>query len=448
MERIGIVGISARTVDSETLGRFTIAREERERRLAELAAELGVDELLYLATCNRVEVAYRVPGDQCELDFRRPVFRALAGAEPLPGEAERTLRGWIGEGAVEHLFLVAAGFDSAQVGEREIQGQLRDALAGARAAGTAGVLLDRLVEEALRVAHQVHRQTRLGAGRTSLAEIAADHLLERVRRTPSPVALLGVTPMTRRAGEALVRDGVPVIVVNRTLAHAEQMARELGALAALSLDDFRARPPQIEALLSATGAPDAVVDRATLERLAARTPSHEPPLVVDLAVPPDVEPAACRAAGVPRIGMDEINAAAARQRHARLAETAAARELVDQALSGLRCRLAERMLAPVVARLNRRYRETALEGVERLVAKNGLQLDPAGREALERWAETLARRFAHLPTLGLRGLATEQGMLAVRSFLAAADQDLFGELTRGADEIDALLEPAERGLGA
>ena len=104
-----------------------------------------------------MEVAYRVPGDQCDLDFRRPVFRALTGAEPLPGEAERTLRGWIGEGAVEHLFLVAAGFDSAQVGEREIQGQLREALATARAAGTCGVLLDRLVDEALRVAHQVHR---------------------------------------------------------------------------------------------------------------------------------------------------------------------------------------------------------------------------------------------------------------------------------------------------
>lgn len=448
MERIGIVGISARAVDAATLGRFTLAKAERERRLAELAATLGVDELLYLATCNRVEVAYRVPGDPCDLDFRRPVFRALTGQEPQPGEAERTLRGWIGEGAVEHLFLVAAGFDSAQVGEREIQGQLREALATARAAGTSGVLLDRLVEEALRIAHQVHRQTRIGSGRTSLAEIAADHLLERVKRTPSAVALVGVSPMTRRAGEALVREGVPVIVVNRTLARAEEMAREIGAAEACSLEDFRARPPQVEALLSATGSPEAVLDRPTLERLAARTSSHEPPLVVDLAVPPDVEPAACRAAGIARVGMDEINAAAERQRSARLAETAAARELVDQALTGLRCRLAERMLAPVVARLNRRYREAALEGVERLVAKNGLALDPAGREALDRWAETLARRFAHLPTLGLRGLAADQGMLAVRSFLAAADQDLFGELTRGADEIDALLAPSERGLGA
>ena len=240
-----------------------------------------------------------------------------------------------------------------------------------------------------------------------------------------------------------------MVVVNRTLAHAEELARELGAVAALSLDEFRARPPQVEALLCARPAPptrSSTAPRSSGSPPARRATSRR--WWSTSRCRPTSSPAACAGAGVPRIGMDEINAAAERQRSARLAETAAARELVDQALAGLRCRLAERMLAPVVARLNRRYRETALEGVERLVAKNGLALDAAGREALDRWAETLARRFAHLPTLGLRGLAAEQGMLAVRSFLAAADQDLFGELTRGADEIDALLGPSERGLGA
>jgi glutamyl-tRNA reductase len=437
MESIGLVGLSVRHQGAAALARFTFAKEERAARLPELAARLGVVELVYLATCNRVEVVYRLAGRHDGHDLRSAVFAALSGREPEPGEAERTLRGWVGEGAVEHLFLVASGLESAQLGEREIQGQLREALATARAAGTAGGLLDRLLEEALRVAHQVHRDTALGNGRTSLAEIAARDLLERIRRTPSAVALVGVSPMTERAAEALAREGVEIVLVNRTREHAAALAARLGGVEVRTLDEFRANPPAVEALLTATGAPEAVLDRACLERLAARAPSGEPPLVVDLAVPPDVDPEAARAAGLPRIGMDEINAAAEQWRRQRTAEAASAREQVDRALAELRERLAERALAPVLASLSQRYRKTALEGIARLLAREHVELDPAAREALERWAETLARRFAHLPTLGLRGLATDQGLGAVRSFLAAGDEELCRELGSIADELDA-----------
>jgi len=444
MESLGVVGLSVRDHDAATLARFTIPKEERRLRVAELAAELGVEELVYVATCNRVEIAFRLPAGSQGFDLRRQAYRALEGHEPEPGVAERTLRGWVGEGAVEHLFLVAAGLDSAQLGEREIQGQLREALEGARAARTSGVLLDRLLEEALRVAHQVHLRTQLGSGRVSLAEIAADALLDRVRRTPSPVALIGVSPMTRRCAEALLREDQSLLLVNRTLEHALQLAAEVGAGVCMTLADFRQRPPQVEALLTATGAPEAILDRSVLERLASRTASGEPPLIVDLAVPPDVDPEAACAAHVPRIGMDEINAAATEQRESRLAEAAVARERVDEALQEWRRRLTDRALAPVIARMNQRYRQTALEGVERLLGKQGRPVADDEREAIERWAETLARRFAHLPTLGLRGLAQEQGMLAVRSFLAACDQSLFAEFCQVAEHLEWLQEPAAR----
>jgi glutamyl-tRNA reductase len=445
METIGLVGLSVRNHGAAELARFTLAKEARAERLPGLAAELGVLEVVYLATCNRVELVYRLDGAHDGRDLRRAVFRALAGVEPEPGEAERTLRGWIGEGAVEHLFVVASGLDSAQLGEREVQGQVREALDTARRAGTAGVLLDRLVEEALRVAHQVHRETQLGAGRTSLAELAADHVLERVRRREGAVALVGVSPMTEKAAEVLDREGVDLAIVNRSLPHAEELARRLTSAQVMTLEEFRANPAEVEAVLAATGSPEAVLDRACLERLAARAPSGEPPLVVDLAVPPDVDPEAARAAGMPRLGMDEINATAMGLRRHRLAQAAAARDLVDAALRDLRHRLAERALAPVLASLSQRYRRTALEGVDRLLAKEKIALDPAAREAVERWAETLARRFAHLPTLGLRGLASDQGLAAVRSFLAAGDEELCRELGSVADELERLTEHAAQG---
>jgi len=445
MENIGLVGLSVRHHGAAELARFTLAKEARAERLPALAAELGVLEVVYLATCNRVELVYRLDGSHEGRDLRRAAFRALAGHEPEPGEAERTLRGWIGEGAVEHLFVVACGLDSAQIGEREVQGQLREALDVARRAGTAGVLVDRLVEEALRVAHQVHRETQLGSGRTSLAELAADYVLERVRRRDGAVALVGVSPMTEKAAEVLDREGVDLVVVNRSRPHAEELASRLTCARVLTLEEFRADPAEVEAVIAATGSPEAVLDRPCLERLAARAPSGEPPLVVDLAIPPDVDPEVARAVGLTRIGMDQINAAADGMRRQRLAEAAAARDLVDAALRELRQRLAERALAPVLASLSQRYRRTALEGVDRLLAKEKIALDPAAREAVERWAETLARRFAHLPTLGLRGLASDQGLAAVRSFLAAGDQELCRELGAVADELEGLIERAGQG---
>ena len=440
MESIGLVELSFRRLGSAGLARFTLAKEERAARLPALRDALGVTELVYLATCNRVDLLFRVDGEAERRDLRRAVFRELAGDEAVDGEAERTFRGWVGEGAVEHLFLVACGLESAQLGEREIQGQLREALELARTAGTAGSLLDRLVEEALRVAHQVHRETKLGGGRTSLAEIAADHLLERVRRTPSPVLLVGVSPMTEKAGESLVRDGVELVVANRSLEHARELADRLGGATAMTLDELRAKPPAVEALLTATGSPEAVLERPALERLAARAPSGEAPLVVDLAVPPDVDPAVARAVGVLRIGMDEINLLADGHRRQREHEIAAARERVDQALSELRRRLAERLLAPVLASLGQRYRHTALEGLERLLKKEKIDLDDITRETIERWAETLARRFAHLPTVGLRGLASEEGLHAVRSFLAAGDSELCRQLGDNSDTFEWLAE--------
>ncbi len=440
MESIGLVGITFRQHGADAVAQLTVAREARRDLVARLRDDLDVTELVYLATCNRVEVIYRERAARRAVDRRRQIFRTLLGREPEAGEAERALRGWLGEGAVEHLFVVAAGLDSAQVGEREIQGQLRDALTTAREAGAAGSLLDRLVEESLRVAHQVHRQTHLGDGRLSLAEIAADHLLERVRRMPGTVALVGVSPMTRRCAEALVREKTRIVIVNRHLEKAVEMAADFPGAEAMDLDSFRARPPRLEALLTATGSPEAVLDRACLERLAGRTESGEPPLVVDLAVPPDVEPEAAAAAGVPRLGMDEINAEAETQRVQRRAESAAARDLVDHALEDLRHRMAERVLAPVIAKINQRYRQTAVEGVERLLAKKGVELDAEMREAIGRWAETLARRFAHLPTLGLRGLASELGVSAVGSFLSAGDDELYREFHQIASEIDRLAD--------
>jgi len=423
MERIGLVGVSTRRAGPGALQAFTIAKEDQAARLPEIRQELGLKEMIYMATCNRVEVAFHVEENVSIAQLRPRIFEVLKGRAPEPGEAERALRVWAGEGAVEHMFLVASGLDSAQVGEREIRTQMRDAQKFARKLGLSSSLLDLLMSEALKVSAEVHRSVNANRSPTSLADVAVERLLERHGRTPGPVALIGVSPMTRICARTLTRAGVPVVIVNRTKENADELVAEVGG-ESRALAEFLEAPDPVEAVLSATGSPVAILGRPELERLSARVGSGEPPLLIDMAIPPDIDPGAARLVGLPRISMDEITEMAQLSRQSRLLDLAPAREIIDQGLATTRAQLADRIVGPVIAKITQRYRETAIEGVERLFRKELRNLGEEEREAIRRWAEVLAKRFAHVPVLGLRGLAEEMGAEAVRTFLEATHEDL------------------------
>lgn len=421
MHRVGVVGISWRQRRADMVAALTIPREERAARVPGLREAAGVEELVYLATCGRVEIAFATDGCQTFDAIRRRLFGALTGREPKSGEAEHALRAWHGEGAAEHLFLVASGLDSARVGESEIAGQFRDAIALAKEVGTAGPRLERVFDEALKVSKRIRPLTEGRIGNLSLAELAGQHALERVRRTPGAVALVGVSPMTEKCAASLAADGIAVIVVNRTLSRAESLAAEVGGTAR-SLDAFRAAPDAVECIVLATGANEPVLSRADLERISARTASGEPPLIIDLGVPPNVTPEAAADADVPRLGMDRMNDEAAEGRERLLLEFADARAIIDDAVVEFRKHTAERLVGDMIAQLRLSYRRTAMEGVERLLAKSLHGIDESEREAIRRWAETLANRMAHLPSVGLRDLAFEIGPSAVETFFGRSDK--------------------------
>ncbi len=143
-----------------------------------------------------------------------------------------------------------------------------------------------------------------------------------------------------------------------------------------------------------------------------------------------MSPDDARDAGCPRIGLQQVLDVAAETRRERLDELADARLLVDASLRRLKDEVAERRVAPLLAALQRRYRRTAEEGIERLFAKHLAGLGPAEQERVREWAVTLARRFAHIPSLGLRGLAREAGPDGVEAFLSGLDDALASALRR------------------
>ena len=442
MERFGVIGLSWRQGGTEALARFTVDQTDAER-LAALRAALDVDELVYVATCNRVELYFRTerPGEMGALRAR--AFAALTGTAPEPGEAERGLRAWAGEGAAEHLFLVAAGLDSAEVGETEIVGQLRRALDTALDLGLVagrGSQLVELFETALKVARRVRRDAGLDRGRTSLAEVGLEALRARVTRAPGAVLLVGVSPMTERCAADLERSGAPLLIANRTRSRAEALARSLtptGQARALDLTELRTTVPAVTAIATATAAPGHVLDRELLAALATACPHPGAPLLVDFATAPDADPAAAHELGYDLLDMPTILARAEATRARRLADAAGAREELDAELDRLKAQLDDARVAPLIAGVQNHYRAKAQEAATRLCAEHAVE--NATRDALLALVDGLARSMAHLPSTGLRGVARVAGPVAIDAFFARAEPALRALL----DEANAeTIDPA------
>ncbi len=417
MHQIGVVGVSYRHAGVDEVARFSLPKAELAARLPALRDRLGVAEIFYVGTCNRVEVLYVTADGIPAADARQEVFRALIGREPKAGEASRILRAWTGEAAVEHLFLVTCGLDSAQAGEQEIAAQIRLAWETARAAQVCGPTLDRLLGEALSMANRV-RRLESNVRSPSLADLASDRVVRQLDGHPAPVALVGVSPMTRRCGMILHRAALPLLIVNRTLEVAEEFAATVGGQA-LSLEEFRQRPPAVGALVIAAGGHEPVLNSMALANIASAAGARAP-LLVDFGVPPNADPEGSRAAGIARVGMDDLIQAAQERRLAQLMRLAPVRAAIDERLTRLRGELATRAIGRRLADLRDTFEQIAAEEAERALAEELRNLDPAQRELLQRFASTVARRLAHLPLAGLRAAAAHASTDAVDAFFREA----------------------------
>jgi glutamyl-tRNA reductase len=413
MHRIGIVGVSYRHATAGQVAQFAVPKEALAHRLGVLREALHGAEVLYLSTCNRVEILYATA--EPATDRRAEVFRALTGRAPVNGEATSTLRAWTGEAAVEHLLLVACGMDSAQAGEQEIYVQLRAAWQAARAAKVAGPLLDRIVSEAMAMARQAHSIATHDA--PSMADLAVGRVLLHLEgRNAGPVGLVGVSPMTRRCGLMLRERGVPVTVINRTLDTALELATELNATA-VSLQAFREDPlaQGCAVLVCASGASEAVIDREVLVKLATARP-----LLIDFGLPPNVDVDAARVLDFTRVGMDDLVQTARDGRVEHLLRLAPVRAAIDLHLARLRSDLAARAIGPQLKQLRDDFERITAGEVNRLLREVLQDLDEGQRSQLSGWGRTLAHRLAHLPLSGMRAAAEHAGPEATEAFFREA----------------------------
>lgn len=386
IERLFVCGTSFRRVGFGRMGGFVLSPEDEAAR-EELKERLGADELIYLATCNRVEVYALLPEAACaaSLGFTAACFFAERGAQVGSDD----LFAHAGEAALSHLFRVATSLDSLVIGETEISGQLRRARDLDRSAGRCGKELAGLVERAIGISRRVRAETGVGSTHCSVATIA----LQKIRKHfgpegPGVAVAIGVGDMSRKVAQALRTTTSKLVVVNRTRARAEEFCAEHGGHPR-SLEDFQQSPPAwIDLLFTATAAEEPVV---TLEHLRpalearAKAGARRPLIVVDLGLPRDVDPALDELPGLLVVSMAQLEQLSS-ERQAALAQEAAA---------------AEAIVAEEVERLCReeRFRALAGESTQALLSSQLGHLAERDADMIRRFVASLAGRMARQPVL-------------------------------------------------
>jgi glutamyl-tRNA reductase len=207
------------------------------------------------------------------------------------------------------------------------------------------------------MAHRVHK-LEANVRTPSLADLAADRIIRQFNGKPATVALVGVSPMTRRCGMILHGAGVPLLIVNRTLETAQEYAATVQGRA-MQLDAFREAPSEVGALVLAAGGNEPLLDGETLPKIAAAAGARAP-LLLDFGVPPNADPEAAEAAGIARVGMDNLIQAAQERRLSQLMRLAPVRAAIDERLNRLRSDLATRAIGRKLAEAHGRSRGSAV----------------------------------------------------------------------------------------
>jgi glutamyl-tRNA reductase len=426
-----VVGISHKSAPVAVLERLALDPDGLVKLVTDVAAAEHVSEATAIATCNRLEVYAEVDRFHGAIEDVSRLFVERSGetTEALVPH----LYVHYDDGAVSHLFHVAAGLDSMVVGEGQILGQTRDALRVGQELGTVGPALNSLFQQALRVGKRARAETDIDHAPPSMVSAAlelpgdpAGHV--RGKR----VIVVGAGSMAALAVSTVSRLGAAdIAVVNRSAENAGRLAQEYAARA-VPLTVLEAELETADLVVTCTGATGLLVTRAMLEQaLAAPARAERSILVVDLAMPHDVEPAAAEVDGVTLVGLatlaDELRGSEA------VREVVDVRRIVAEEVAAYAAARRQASVTPTVVAL----RSMATAVVEAEMARLDARLpdlDPALRTEVQQAVRRVADKLLHQPTVRVKELADEQGAVSY----AAALTELFA---LDPEAVDAVTRP-------
>src|SRR4051794_27303374 len=349
MSELLLLGISHKTAPVALRERLALTQVEGERFLRELVTLPEVREAAVISTCNRTEI-YLVVGDGVAAESA--VLGRLANRAGIrPTELADVIYSPRNCDAARQLFRVTSGLESMIVGESEVQGQVRRAYELALEAGVTGAMTNRLFTAALSTGKRVRSETGIARGRASISTVAVDLAQDVMGDLEHRhVVIIGAGETSELTAQALAEKGVrTVFVANRHAARARSVATKFGG-AVVSLDALPAQLEAADIVVASTSSPHPIVGSEELA-LVVHARAGRPLVLMDLAVPRDVDPACADLPGVTLYDIDDLQAVVARTLAVRSGEARAAEAVVEEEIQRFAGFLGGMEVLPTVAAL-------------------------------------------------------------------------------------------------
>ena len=411
-----VVGLSHKSAPVAVLERAAVSGDTLTKLLRDVVQAEPVAEAFVVSTCNRVEVYAEVDRFHAGVTAICELLARHCGVPPH--ELTQHLYVHYEDRAVSHLLAVAAGLDSMVVGEDQILGQVRSAVRLAAEHGTAGRVLGDLGRLALRTGKRARAETAIGRAGLSLLSAAVQVAATRLGpQSPGADALaghdvliVGAGSMSALAAATAARSGAASITVaNRTREHAERLAASVSTVTTTvtRLDDLPAAIAAADVVISCTGAAGQVITAGLVSAALTARKATGTLVIMDLAMPRDVEPAVAGLPGVVLIGMDQLSEHASAVRDD---DVAAVRAILEAELAAYQSAMDAARVAPTVVALRAKAANVVDAELARLAGR--LSADGLSGHALDEIAQTVRRvvdKLLHAPTVRVKELAGSPG---------------------------------------
>lgn len=327
------LGLNYRTTPVEVRERVAFPEARVAEAVQQVQALKGFQESVVLSTCNRVEIYSTHTHEQAKVAHEELITYLVNRFELAPEQAEALVTYKLDAAeAARHLFRVVSGLDSMVLGETEIFGQVKAAYQLALNAGTTGRTLNKLFQQAFSVGKKVRNETNIQRGSTSVGSVAVD-LAEKVHDLKQcRVMLVGAGEMSRTCAQSLLSRGAKSIIVsNRSHERAVELATEMGGKA-LKFDEWEGSMHEVDVIISSTSAPHFVIRPDQIQQVMKKR-RWEPLLIIDIAVPRDVDPMVNGIEGVYLYDIDALQAIADEGRREREKQLFVCEQIIEEQLN-------------------------------------------------------------------------------------------------------------------
>lgn len=412
-----LLGLSHKTAPVEVRERFAVGDSAASERLAALASRPGISEALILSTCNRVELLVQ---PETGSDPTEEILSFLGSEHSgFADEVKPYLYRYVDQNAIRHIFRVASSLDSMVLGEPQILGQIKDAYASAKKAGTIRGELDFVLNHAFRVARRVRNETGIGKMAVSVSFVAVE-LARKIFGDLSgrSILIIGAGKMSELAAKHLRRSGGgKVYVTNRTHQRGVELAKVFDGQAVefSSLLEWLTR---VDIVITSTGAQNFILTKQTAEGvIAARR--QRPIFFVDIAVPRDIDPAINSIDNMFVYDIDDLQHVADANLEQRQREAERAESIVEEELANLMHRLKTHQVAPTIVSLQDELERMRSAEIQRFRSQLG-HLTPRQEQAVEALTRSMVNKIAHSPISQMKRLASHPDGLHFVEFVKRA----------------------------